>query len=71
MGKGRDKRKRTQKKLERAAQSAESAQAAPQKTRSRRDFLDEIVAEGEVRSPGFAQKVDEAYKRRTEENANG
>ena len=28
------------------------------------DFLDEIIAEGEARSPGFAEKVDAALARR-------
>jgi len=28
------------------------------------DFLDQLIAEGEAQSPGFAAKVDDAYHRR-------
>ena len=34
------------------------------KKRPEPDFLDEMIAEGELRSPGFSGLVDEAYERR-------
>lgn len=35
-----------------------------EKRRTDPDFLDEMIAEGERRAPGFAAMVDEAYERR-------
>lgn len=34
--------------------------------RHSKDFLDEMIEDGEERSPGFEKKVDEAYRRRME-----
>lgn len=33
------------------------------------DFLDEVIAESEARSPGFASKVDDAMRRRAQGRA--
>jgi hypothetical protein len=36
----------------------------PVNTPEKPDFLEEMIAESEWRSPGFADKVEAAYKRR-------